>query len=120
MVFISVLSAEPFGGLGLVIAQLFDQSTSSKAGETVVLGVLAGSDAGARGIRPGDVIVTADGRATKGESFDTLVYNSFRGKVGSTAELTIRRTGVDSLMTFKVKRSEITPPPEEKTSRGRK
>lgn len=97
--------AEHFGGTGLIVAQLFDSETSTKAGETVVLGVLTKSNE----IKPGDVIVEIDGKATKGVDFVAIV-NSLRGKVGSTVKLKVKRTGIDELLIFHIIREEFTAP----------
>jgi carboxyl-terminal processing protease len=102
-------SAERFGGAGLIVAQLFDPATSTKAGETVVLGVLPDGSAKTQGVKPGDVIVEIDEKVTRGVEFDAIV-NSLRGKIGSTVKLKIKRTGTDTLLSFTITRAEYSAP----------
>lgn len=103
------LSAKQYGGAGLVVAQLFDPSTTTNTGETVVLGVLPGSNEETQGIRPGDVIVEIDKKVTRGEKFDVIV-NSLRGEVGSDVKLKVKRTSTDTLIMFNITRAEYHKP----------
>jgi carboxyl-terminal processing protease len=97
-------SQEQFGGIGVVIAQLYDQESPDHHGEIVVLGAPADSAAGKSGLHSGDVIVEVDGHATKGIDFAEVVRQHLRGAAGSTALLKIRRVGIDGLMEFKITR----------------
>ena len=100
------IGEEKFGGVGLSVAQLFDPATKTKAGELIVLDVLAGADAEAKGILRGDIIAKIDQVSTKDVDFETLV-GKLRGSVGSEVALEVKRAGVQEVLTFKIKRSEV-------------
>jgi len=107
---VTTIAEEKFGGIGLIVAQLFDPSTTSKAGELVVIDVLAETDAQKQGVQRGDVITEIDQKNTKGADFAALITKSLRGEIGSETVLKVKRSGVKELLTFKIKRVEITPP----------
>lgn len=100
---------ERFGGVGLKVAQLFDPTTKTKAGELVILEVLAGADASAKSLIPGDIIIKIDQMTTKDADLVTLV-NKLRGSAGSEVVLQVKRATMRELLTFTVKRSEIVDP----------
>ncbi|MGH7529360.1 MAG: S41 family peptidase, partial [Gemmatimonadales bacterium] len=58
------------------------------------------------GVMTGDRIVALDGRSTEGWKQDQAV-KELRGPAGTTAELTIRRAGVDEPINFRVTRATI-------------
>jgi len=95
---------EHFGGIGVVIAQLYDQDSKDHRGELVVLGVPADSTGAKAGIEAGDIIVAVDGHETKGSAFADLVRRRLRGAVGSPVNLKIRRIGRVELLELQVTR----------------
>ncbi|MBN1595835.1 PDZ domain-containing protein [candidate division FCPU426 bacterium] len=109
---------EEFGGLGLAVAQIYDQQTRDHLGNLVVLDVLAATDAQKQGVEKGDVITRVDGVPVAGRSFAELVTKHLRGKTGSMAELTVMRAGSEKPLTFKIKRGKIVYPPEQKRKAG--
>lgn len=102
----AAIGEEKFGGVGLSVSQLFDPATKTKAGELIVLDVLAGTDAHTKGILRGDIITKIDQVSTKDADFGTLVAK-LRGDVGSEVILEVKRAGTQKALVFKVKRSEI-------------
>jgi len=99
--------AEQFGGIGITIAQLYDQDTSTHLGELVVLAVPLESAAAKAGVKPGDVINAIDGQPTKGSPFEDVVRKRLRGAAGSEVRLSIRREGRESTLDLKVIRQAI-------------
>jgi len=80
-----------------------------RKGLLTITGVFAGSPAKAAGLRPGDVIVTIDGKATKGESIDASVVR-IKGKAGSHVRLQLRRRGRSGLIDVTLTRRQIVVP----------
>jgi len=60
--------------------------------ELVVISPIEGSPASRAGVQPKDVIVSIDGKATKGMSTEDAV-KLIRGKAGTTVKLVLRRKG---------------------------
>ncbi len=75
-----------FGGLGLEVTE--DQ------GFIKVVTPIDGTPAAKAGIKPGDLIVSLDGKTVEGLSLNDAV-NKMRGAPGSKITLTIKRDGVD-------------------------
>lgn len=67
-------------------------SLDKKTKELVVVSPIDGSPASRAGVQPKDVIVTIDGKSTKGMSSEEAV-KLIRGKAGTTVKLTLRRKG---------------------------
>ncbi|MDR0330191.1 MAG: PDZ domain-containing protein [Chitinispirillales bacterium] len=95
------IGEERFGGVGLQV--------KTEGGELIVVDVLAGSDALAKGVLSGDVITKIDKLNTNGIDFETLV-GKLRGSVGSEVVLEVKRDGAQKPLTFKVKRAEVVYP----------
>jgi carboxyl-terminal processing protease len=76
-----------FGGLGLEVTE--DQ------GFIKVVTPIDGTPAAKAGIKPGDLIVSLDGKTVEGLSLNDAV-NRMRGAPGSKITLTIKRDGVDN------------------------
>ncbi len=87
-----------YGGLGIQI--------DVRNGWITVVASLPETPAEHAGIQTGDQIITLDGRSTEGWKTDTAVKR-LRGQPGSTAELRIRRVGIDQPITFKLTRAII-------------
>jgi hypothetical protein len=77
-------SNAPEGGVGF--------SLQPYQGWIVVAAILPGSPAANAGLQPGDALLSVDGRAINGLSFEALL-GIIRGKVGSKVTLTISRQG---------------------------
>jgi carboxyl-terminal processing protease len=91
-----------FGGIGIYIGK------DPKTHEINVIQPIDGTPASRAGLRRGDIILSVDGKATKGLDLD-FVMNRIRGKVGSTVLLTIRRGQAD-VREYAIERQVITVP----------
>jgi carboxyl-terminal processing protease len=80
---------------------------SFDAGYPIVSGLVPGSPAEKAGLRTGDVILTIDGKDTKGLTADQTAV-LIRGPVGTTVELGIRRG--DQQLTMAVQRGNFDSP----------
>src|SRR5713101_3845248 len=87
-----------YGGLGI--------SIDVRNGWITVVASLPETPAERAGIQTGDQIITLDGRSTEGWKSDTAVKR-LRGQPGSSAELKIRRVGIEQPITFKLTRAII-------------
>ncbi|HEV2671471.1 MAG TPA: S41 family peptidase [Gemmatimonadales bacterium] len=87
-----------YSGLGIQI--------DVRDGWITVVAPLPDTPAERAGIQTGDRIVQLDGRSTEGWKQDQAV-KELRGPVGSPAELTIRRLGLDDPVKFKLTRATI-------------
>lgn len=95
---IDIMTRGRYGGVGLTIGQ--------RAGRAVVLQTMEGYSAFEQGLRPGDVILTADGISTDGMSTNEL-SGALRGEPGSTVALTIDRVGEPVPLEFVLTRSHV-------------
>src|SRR5882757_4254179 len=87
-----------YSGLGIQIVV--------RDGWITVVAPLPDTPAERAGVQTGDRIVSLDGRSTEGWKQDQAV-KELRGPAGTPAELTIRRSGVDQAITFKLTRAAI-------------
>ena len=78
------------GGVGLMLR------LEQGSGLPVVQGVGVGSPAEAAGLHVGDVILEVNGQATTSHSLRQVV-DTFRGFVGGSVDVTVRRAGVTNL-----------------------
>src|SRR2546422_247499 len=85
-----------YGGLGIQI--------DVRDGWITVVAPLPDTPAERAGVLTGDRIVQLDGRSTEGWKQDQAV-KELRGPAGTPAELTIRRTGVDKPIIYKLTRA---------------
>jgi carboxyl-terminal processing protease len=73
-----------------------------------VIRAIEGGPSFRAGILPGDRILMADDDTIYGQNWsDSKVIERLRGKKNSKVQLTIKRTGVDSLLDFEIIRSEV-------------
>lgn len=87
-----------FGGVGVEV---------DFRGEYVtVIAPFDGSPAARAGIKPGDQIVSIDGKAVRGERVDKLV-TMMRGPAGTKVKLTVRRKDAPDLLDFELVREII-------------
>lgn len=103
---------EEFGGLGMVVAQLYDEEVENGRGNIVVLVVLPKGPAAKAGIKPGDTITHIDGQAVSGKTFDEIVTAELRGPIGMSSRLTIERPLKTKPISLVLKRVHITSPLE--------
>jgi carboxyl-terminal processing protease len=87
-----------YSGLGIQI--------DVRDGWITVVAPLPDTPAERAGVQTGDRIVQLDGRSTEGWKQDQAV-KELRGPAGTTAELQIRRSGVDKPITYKLTRANI-------------
>ena len=92
-----------YAGIGAIIRQY------KKADRCVIEEPYEGSPAQQAGLRAGDIIMTIDGRDTKGWP-TSKVSSSLRGDAGTTFELVVQRTGQRKPLTFKITRRQIQTP----------
>jgi carboxyl-terminal processing protease len=96
------LDAQAFGGVGLSIG--IDDATKQLKVESVI----EGGPAEKVGLQADDMVITIDGKSTKGKSLDDD-SKLLRGKPGSVVHLVIVRDG-KTLPALPVTRAEIKPP----------
>ncbi len=87
-----------YSGLGIQI--------DVRDGWITVVAPLPDTPAERAGVQTGDLIVALNGQSTEGWKQDSAV-KALRGPAGTTAELQIRRAGIDKPMTFKLTRATI-------------
>jgi C-terminal processing protease CtpA/Prc len=80
------------GGLGLRVAQLFEDDPPNFRGVLVVLDVLAESLAARDDIRPSDRITHVGGVPVRGLSLSEVVLQHLRGPAASRVRLTLERS----------------------------
>jgi len=97
-----LISGGNFGGIGIYIGQ------DDKSKSTIIIEPIVGTPADRAGLKSGDIIISVDGHPTKGLKLDP-VMNLIRGKAGTTARLSIQRTGQPVKM-YPVVREEIHVP----------
>jgi carboxyl-terminal processing protease len=73
---------------------------------TYVLAPMMNSPAYRAGIRPGDIIMTVDGKTAEGLS-SSEVADMLKGPKGTTVHIAMKRVGYDDLLNFTVTRDEI-------------
>src|SRR5262245_15545279 len=87
-----------YSGLGIQI--------DVRDGWITVVAPLPDTPAERAGVQTGDLIVAIDGRTTENYKQDQAV-RELRGEVGTSVELTIRRSGVNEPVMFKLTRARI-------------
>jgi carboxyl-terminal processing protease len=87
-----------FGGVGIEVDLRGDFVT--------VIAPIEGSPAARAGIRPGDEILTVDGKPMRGERLDKMV-TMMRGAPGSKVRLTVRRARSTEPLSFELTREII-------------
>ncbi|HET7790827.1 MAG TPA: S41 family peptidase [Gemmatimonadales bacterium] len=75
-------------------------------GWVTVIAPLPDTPAERAGLQTGDVITAVDGQSTQGWNNDQALKN-MRGQAGTSATLTVKRTGVDRPMPMKITRANI-------------
>jgi len=92
------ISAGGITGVGMTIVP--------RENYTYVLAPMPGSPAYRAGIRPGDVIMSVDGKSTQGLS-SSEVADMLKGPKGTIVHISMKRVGYDQQLDFTVTRDEI-------------
>lgn len=95
---LNMMTTGNYAGVGLEVG--------SRGGKIVVIAPIEGHVAHRRGIKAGDVLVSADGVKLEDMSPEE-VQKMMRGEPGSTIDLVIQRYGVDKQMSFTLERERI-------------
>lgn len=94
----------------------------SSSGNLIVTQPVEGGPADKAGIKPGDVIVSADGIPLSNMDLDSAV-EYIRGIKGTTVNIAVKRSGVEGELSFSIVRDEVVTNPviyEEITSNDKK
>ena len=92
-----------YAGIGALIRQY------KKENRTAIEEPYEGSPAQEAGVRAGDIILTIDGKDTKGWT-TAEVSKNLRGEPGTTFELRVQRQGEKKPLAFKITRRQIQTP----------
>lgn len=103
----SVASTIKSAGIGITVAQLYDDRRKDHKGRVVVLDLLKNGPSALVGVEKGDIITHIDGKATKGRSLERIIAKLLRGEAGSFVELKIYRTEPPRLLNIRVTRDFI-------------
>jgi C-terminal processing protease CtpA/Prc len=98
---------EETGGIGLTVAQLYDETTRDHKGYIVVLNVMKDGPAEKSGIERGDIITHINGNMTKGRELMDFLKNEIRGPEGKEVTLKIWRYSQEKRLEIKVIRTLI-------------
>jgi len=90
---------EEFSGVGIEV--------TTKDGKVVIVSPVKGGAAEEAGIKPNDEILSVDGKSVEGHNFMEVI-SWIRGKEGTQATITIKRSGWPEPKDFKIKRYKIT------------
>lgn len=99
-----------YAGIGAVI------SYNEKEDRCMIAEPIEDMPAAKVGLRPGDVILSIDGKdvppcaATPKNEYSTMVSGRLRGEPGTTFELRVRRPGTHRTLTFRITRRNIVEP----------
>jgi carboxyl-terminal processing protease len=104
----SSAAEEGSGGIGIMLAQLYDSGIQNRMGDLVVLHVTPGGPAARGGIRRGDLLTEIDGVPVAGREF-AEVTALLRGPIGSSTTLTIMKPPGDKTLRLVLKRTRLAP-----------
>jgi len=96
-------SDKNFGGVGIDGAPRAD-------GQIVVRQIVAGGPAHLAGLKPGDVLVSIDGKPTRGSDFREMVDRRLRGRAGTKVLLVVHRPGEKKLLRMELTRRQLVLP----------
>lgn len=96
-------SKEEFGGLGLEVPA--GKGTVTKENPYTIVSVFKGGTGEAAGLKAGDEIIRVNDIPLDGLTYNHIVLNLLRGRVGTFVNLEIRRD--DKVEKFRVRRGKI-------------
>jgi carboxyl-terminal processing protease len=98
---------EETGGVGMTVAQLYDETAQGKKGYIVVLDVFKDGPAESAGIESGDIITHINGRITKEKDLINVLKEEIRGPEGEEVTLRIWRFSQKKRIEIRVIRAQI-------------
>jgi carboxyl-terminal processing protease len=96
-------SKEEFGGLGIEVPA--GEGIVTKEKPYTIVDVFEGGTGKAAGLKPGDVIVSVNDVPLEGLTYNHIVLNLLRGRVGTFVNLVITRDG--KVKNFRIRRGKI-------------
>ncbi|MBI1920861.1 MAG: PDZ domain-containing protein [Geobacter sp.] len=93
-------SEKNFGGVGI-------DGVPHADGQIEVRQIVVGGPAQQGGIKPGDVIVSIDGKATRGSDFQQMVDRRLRGRAGTKVMLVVHHPGEKKLRRITLTRRQL-------------
>lgn len=103
----ALFALEETGGIGMTVAQLYDESTQDHRGYLVVLDVFKDSPAESAGVERGDIITHINGQFTKGKDLMGILKNEIRGTEGTEVKLKVWRYSTKKRLEIKLTRVPI-------------
>lgn len=103
----TVSALEETGGVGMTVAQLFDDGSQDHKGYVVVLDVFKDGPAQVGGVESGDIITHINGRMTKSRELKDMLQNEIRGAEGREVHLKIWRYSLKKRVELKLIRAPI-------------
>ena len=98
------VAGEETGGIGMEVAQMYNQGSDDPRGNIVVLAVFRESPAERAGLQSGDVILEINGVKTLKQDFMKLLEDHLRGSAGSEVELKVFRPSTRQIANMLLKR----------------
>jgi carboxyl-terminal processing protease len=98
---------EESGGVGMTVAQLYDETAQGNRGYIVVLDVFKDGPAESAGVESGDIITHINGRITKEKDLKNILQAEIRGPEGQEVTLRIWRYSQKKRIEIKVIRTQI-------------
>lgn len=95
---------EETGGIGMTVAQLYDETATDQRGYIIVLDVFEDAPADTGGVKRGDIITHINGLMTKGRDLDDILKNDIRGAEGATVFLRIWRHSIKKRIELEITR----------------
>ena len=99
-----VFALEETGGIGLTVAQLYDEASEDHRGYLVVLDVFKDGPAHLGGVQSGDIITHVNDRMTKSRALNDILKNDIRGAQGDDVQLRIWRSSQKERLKIKLSR----------------
>ena len=96
-------SKEEFGGLGIEVPA--GEGIVTKEKPYTIVDVFEGGSGKAAGLKPGDVIVSVNDVPLEGLTYNHIVVNLLRGRVGTFVNLVIMRDG--KVKNLRIRRSKV-------------
>lgn len=101
-------SERNFGGIGIDGVPLAD-------GRIEIRQLVYGGPAHRAGLQVGDIILSVDGRQTRGSDFRHMVDHRLRGRAGTPVLLTVKRPGTAAPLRLQIRRAQLAIPAAPRT-----